>query len=69
MKTLSPTNEDRADWANLALDVFRRISRCDTEDMLGDLLCDLMHWAEANNYDFAAALDRARGHYEAEVRE
>jgi hypothetical protein len=31
-----------------------------------DLLCDLMHWADATNFDFDAALDRARHNYQAE---
>jgi hypothetical protein len=28
-----------------------------------------MHWADANNFDFRAALDRARIHYDAEINE
>lgn len=37
------------------------------EDSLGDLLCDQMRWSDRNNFDFEAALCRARGHYEAET--
>jgi hypothetical protein len=39
----------------------------DQEAALGDLLADLMHWTDRNGQDFDAALDRARGHYEAET--
>jgi len=60
------TNNERAQWADEALTNFRRATRCDHEDSLGDLLCDLMHWADRNNFDFEAALIRAQGHYEAE---
>ena len=41
----------------------------DYEDALGDLLCDLMHWSDRSNFDFEAALSRARMHYEAETTE
>jgi hypothetical protein len=40
-----------------------------TKSSLGDLLCDLMHWADRNNFDFEVALIRAQGHYEAERAE
>lgn len=63
------TNADRAKWAEAALRHFQRATGADREDALGDLICDLMHWASANNFDFDAALHRARGHYEAEVDE
>jgi hypothetical protein len=63
------TNERRALWAHAAIHVFTELTGCDREDALGDLLCDLMHWAGQNNFDFPAALDRARGHYEAELAE
>ena len=58
---------DRAEWAAAALRQFQRATRCDYEDSLGDLLCDLMHWSDSNNFDFEAALYRARGHYRAEI--
>jgi hypothetical protein len=60
-------NGDRAEWAAAALRQFQRATGCDYEDSLGDLLCDLMHWSDRNNFDFEAALCRARGHYEAET--
>jgi hypothetical protein len=63
------TNLDRANWADKAIMAFREETYCDHDESLGDLLCDLMHWADATNFDFDAALDRARGNYEAELAE
>jgi hypothetical protein len=60
-------NDNRAEWAAEALRQFQSITGTDDEDALGDLLCDLMHWSDRNNYDFDAALSRARMHYEAET--
>jgi hypothetical protein len=60
------TNLERANWADKAVIAFREQTGCDYEDSLGDLLCDLMHWANARNFDFDAALDRARVIYEEE---
>lgn len=63
----SPANLLRAAWAEMALTAFHQATGCDHEDCLGDLLCDLMHWARFSGFDFDAALDRARLHFEAEV--
>lgn len=60
-------NDDRTEWAAAALRQFQRATGCDYEDSLGDLLSDLMHWSDRNNFDFEAALCRARAHYEAET--
>jgi hypothetical protein len=60
-------NDDRAEWAAAALRQFQRTTGTDYEDALGDLLCDLMHWSDRHNFDFELALDRARGHYQAET--
>ena len=60
-------NDDRATWAGAALAKFMEVTGTDVEDAVGDLLTDLMHWSDRNNYDFDAALDRARWHYEAET--
>ena len=65
----SPSNFDRAAWADAALRVFRSETGCDHEDSLTDLLCDLMHWADMNDFDFDAALSMARYHYVAETEE
>jgi hypothetical protein len=63
------TNLDRANWADKAIRTFRKQTGCDFEDSLGDLIADLMHWADAKTFDFDAALYRARNHYEAERSE
>jgi hypothetical protein len=60
-------NGDRAEWAAAALRHFQCVTGCDYEDSLGDLLGDLIHWANRENFDFEAALFRARGHYAAET--
>jgi hypothetical protein len=65
----SVSNRMRASWAEAALGVFIQHTGCDLEDSLGDLLGDLMHWSEQHNFDFDLALDRARGHFEAELLE
>lgn len=69
-KPLPPDLEnlnDRAEWAAAALRHFQCTTGTDYEDALGDLLCDLMHWSDRDNFDFEAALARARMHYEAET--
>jgi hypothetical protein len=61
-------NGDRTEGAAAAaLRQYQCATGCDYEDSLGDLLCDLMHWGDRHNFDFEAALCRARGHYEAET--
>ena len=60
-------NDDRSAWAGSALALFMQVTGTEEEDALGDLLADLMHWADRNEYDFDTALERARGHYHAET--
>lgn len=67
-------NNERADWAEAALDAFALVTRMDTagedyETILGDLLCDLMHWCDRNGVDFDVMLDVARMGYEDETTE
>jgi hypothetical protein len=61
------SNADRASWAAVALNAFQDETGADDEDALGDLLCDLMHWCDRSGYEMDVALERARGHYEAET--
>jgi hypothetical protein len=56
-------NDDRASWAGIALHHFRRATGAGREDAVGDLLCELMHWCDRNNFDFELAPYRARGRY------
>jgi len=60
-------NGGRTEWAAAALRQYQRATGCDCDDSLCDLLCDLMHWSDGNNFDFETALCRACGHYEAET--
>lgn len=63
-------NDDRADWAEAAIDTFMAETRTDRCDALHDLLADLMHWADRNQdlgRTFDEALETARGNYEAET--
>jgi hypothetical protein len=56
-------NEKRASWADAAIEAFRRQTRTDRKDALMDILCDLMHWAVREDFDFDAELGKARGHF------
>ena len=60
-------NKDRAAWAGKALATFQHTTRTDDGDVLKDLLCDLMHWADQNGQEFDVALDAAQYHYRAET--
>ena len=66
---MTVTNKDRAEWAAAALLHFQSMTGTDWEDCLGDLLCDLMHFANAYNFDFKAAVNRACDHYIEELYE
>lgn len=70
-KTLPPDpdgkNGARAGWAGLAITAFQQATGTDDEDALSDLLGDLLHWCDRNNFDFDAALSRGRWHYDAET--
>jgi hypothetical protein len=60
-------NDKRAGWAQACLDEMRRQTRCEEDEALSDLLANLMHWADRNDQDFEACLDRARSNYAAET--
>ena len=66
---MTTTNFDRSRGAATALAAFRQETGSDREDSLGDLLCDLMVWADTHNFDFEAALFRAQCHYREERTE
>ena len=69
MSALSPTNADRALWADEALQAFMARTGCDSEDSLCDLLADLMHWADNAGLSFFEEQHRARYHYNCEIAE
>lgn len=60
-------NDRRAEWAEAALAAFILETGTDREDAPGDLLANLMHWCDRNQYNFEAALERARGDYHHET--
>jgi hypothetical protein len=60
-------NNDRAEWAGATVRHYQCSTGTDYEDVLGDLLCDLRHWCDRNNFDFEAAAFRGEGHYLAEI--
>ena len=66
---LTTMNNRRAQSADISLSTFIRETGCDREDSLGDLLCNLMHWARLNNFDFECALIRGAGQFAAELLE
>lgn len=67
-------NDDRAEWAQHALDQFAQLTGMDEgggneedETVLGDLLADLMHWCDRHGVDFEAKLAGARANYAEET--
>ena len=67
-KDLPPDPENMNDHhAQRAATALRLIHASDYEAALCDLLCDLMHWCDRNEFDFDDELSRARRHYDAET--
>ena len=62
-----PNNDDRAGWAQQAVDHFRTITSTDDEDAIGDLLCNLCHLIKSKGGDPREALDKAFRLFEDEV--
>jgi hypothetical protein len=60
-------NGKRSKWAGNTLKYFGTICKTDKEDLLKDLLCNLMHWADRHE-DFEHALDVARMNHYAETK-
>jgi hypothetical protein len=64
-----PTNEDRASWAEVAVEAFKKETRMEGEDLetcMGDLLCDLRHLADAEGLSWDGLLHKGDMHYRAE---
>jgi hypothetical protein len=74
-----PTNADRARWAKNALAVFAAetfsgdhpdtMERDDLECSIGDLICDLLHYARQQGFDTGSMIQTACGHYGFELWE
>ncbi len=66
-KTLPPDpdqmNDHRAELAEASLRHFQCWSGADHKDALADLLCNLMHWCDRNEFRFEEALGRGRMQY------
>jgi hypothetical protein len=72
-----PTNQQRARWARNALAVFTAqtfngdhpdtMDRDDLECAIGDLICDLLHFAEQQGFNSQAILERANSHFRTEL--
>ncbi len=62
-------NDDRAGWAETALQAFMAETGTDVEDALSDLLCDLQHLCDRFPAlgDFATQAARAAQAYEEET--
>jgi len=60
-------NDERADWAAVALDMFQATTGAEDPDALADLLADLMHWCDRHDTAFEAELTRARHFYREET--
>ena len=60
-------NADRALWAAIALEAFRRETGADLADAVSDLLADLMHWCDRFGQKFRRELRRALDHYAEET--
>ena len=72
-----PTNSDRAGWAYEGIKAFAKACGMDKsgdlagnpEIVVGDFLCDLMHYCEQNGIKFNEWLKNARGNYRQDLEE
>jgi hypothetical protein len=69
-----PTNEDRARWAQAAVNAFAKETRMDAageelETILGDLFCDRRHLCYFRGLDFDYLASRSKRAYEEELAE
>lgn len=64
-----PTNDDRADWAQAAVDAFQCVCRTDDDYAIKDLVCNLLHLARRNGEDPQGIINGALMHFEAEEQE
>jgi len=60
-------NSERIAWASRTLNYFVRISACDRESALADLLADLMHFSAQAGFDFGRELSRAEFFFDMET--
>jgi len=60
-------NNDRANWAQIALEAFTAATGTDREDAICDLIADLGHWCDRNNMNLEVEIQRGAWHYDAET--
>lgn len=63
-------NNNRAEWAQEAIDAFEAATGTEPGDAIADLLCDIAHFCDRNREEygtFADALRRAMLHYDPET--
>lgn len=60
-------NNDRAEWAEEAIEAFRIETGCDLDTAVYDLLCDLAHYCDRHGLSFADELSHAKKHYNDET--
>jgi hypothetical protein len=67
------TNEDRAGWAEVACEAFAEITGQDMEndlpEIIGDLIANLLHFANQQGMCAEERLENGRMHYDAEIEE
>jgi len=67
--TLEPTNEDRADWAEMSITLFQTHTGVDRDDAASDLIANICHWMRREGMDPQAEIERALMHFAAEEEE
>jgi hypothetical protein len=60
-------NLDRASWASACIKLFMKITGCDEEDAVHDLITDLAHWCDRKGMDFNEELNHAANMYNEET--
>lgn len=62
-------NDERADWAGRCLELFKKLTRCDEEDAVHDLITDLAHYCDRQEtVDFNDELNHAANMYNEETK-
>lgn len=61
-------NDDRAEWARVAVRAFIGETQTDKDDAVADLLADLMHLCDRDGYYFERELERAQRMYGEETK-
>lgn len=66
------SNDDRAQWAALSIQLFAALTASTEESWetnLSDLIADLLHFCKKHNIDFHACMENGHGHYAEETAE